>query len=242
MPDTVTSRVDKVLEPGAARAYYDRFGAKQDRQGFYEDAATDDLVAHAGFEEAGRVFEFGCGTGKLAARLLDRQLPPAARYLGCDISPTMVGLSTRRLAGHAGRAQVVLSEGAVRFPVPDRAVDRVVSCYVLDLLSPEDIRRFLDESRRVLVPGGRVCVASLTRGVGAASRLVSGLWTQVFRLAPALVGGCRPIALDDCVDARAWRVVHRRVVTPWGVPSEVLVLESAGDPCGSPAPAPAPIP
>lgn len=238
MQDAAMSRVDKVLDARAARAYYDRFGPKQDSQGFYEDEAIDDLVAHAGFEQAGRVFEFGCGTGKLAARLLDRQLPPAASYLGCDISPTMVGLATRRLAGHRGRAQVVLSEGAVRFPVPDRAVDRVVSCYVLDLLSPEDIRRFLDESRRVLAPGGRVCVASLTRGVGPASRLVAGLWTQVFRLAPALVGGCRPIALDACVDARAWRVAHHRVVTPWGVPSAVLVLERAGDPGGTLAAAP----
>lgn len=38
----------RVLSPSAAQAYYDRFGKKQDWQGFYEDPALDELIAHAG--------------------------------------------------------------------------------------------------------------------------------------------------------------------------------------------------
>jgi len=37
------------LTSSEARAYYDKFGKKQDTQGFYEDPALDDLIAHAGF-------------------------------------------------------------------------------------------------------------------------------------------------------------------------------------------------
>ena len=88
----------------------------------------NDLIAQAGFEDAQRVFELGCGTGKLAARLLAQHLPDSATYLGCDLSPTMIGLATRRLAVHAGRARVARSEGGVQFPLPDHSVDRVVSC------------------------------------------------------------------------------------------------------------------
>lgn len=226
-------RDHRVLEPTAAQAYYDRFGKKQDSQGFYEDPALDDLLAQADFQHGGRVFEFGCGTGKLAARLLDQYLPASASYLGCDISPVMIGLAQARLTGFGARAQVVQSDGPVRFPLPDHSVDRVVSSYVLDLLSADGIGRFFAESWRVLKPGGRVCVASLTPGVTVVSRIVSALWTSAFRLSPGLVGGCRPIRLDALVDRQAWQIVHRRVVTPFGVPSEVLILRTRAADAGA---------
>jgi ubiquinone/menaquinone biosynthesis C-methylase UbiE len=217
---------ERLLDPAAARAYYDRFGKKQDSQGFYEDPALDDLVAHALFQSARHVFEFGCGTGKLASRLLDKHLPSSANYLGCDVSPVMIGLAKRRLEAYGGRALVVLSDGAVRFPLADCSVDRIVSSYVLDLLSQADIACFFSEARRVIMPGGKVCIASLARGVNLPSRIVSFLWMAIFRLNPAIVGGCRPIHVLACIDPLEWRVVHERVVTPFGVPSEVLILEA----------------
>jgi len=95
---------------------------------------------------------------------------------------------------------------------------------VLDLLSEDDIRRVYTEAHRVLEPGGKLCLASLTHGVSSASRVVSSLWTAVFRLRASLVGGCRPVRLGPYVDSNRWEVEHRRVLTPFGVPSEVLVL------------------
>lgn len=215
---------ERVLDPAAAKAYYDRFGKKQDSQGFYEDPALAELVAHAGFQDARHVFEFGCGTGKFAAHLLEKHLSSSASYMGCDISPVMVDIAKHRLEAYGERAQAVLTEGAIRFPAPDRSVDRVVATYVLDLLSEHDIGRFFAESRRVLMPGGRVCIASLARGVSIPSRIVASLWSGVFKLNPGLVGGCRPLDLGTLVNHQEWQVVHRKVVTPFAVPSEVLVL------------------
>jgi len=217
---------ERVLSQSAARVYYDRFGEKQDRQGFYEDPALDVLATHADFQDIQSVFEFGCGTGKFAARLLENHLPPSMNYLGCDISPVMIGLANRRLAAYGERAKVVLSDGAARFPCSDYSVDCVVSTYVLDLLSESDIRLFFSEAHRVLVPGGTLCLASLTRGANVLSRIISSLWMSVFRLNPALVGGCRPICLDSFVAPQRWRVVCKKVVTPFGIPSEVLILKS----------------
>jgi len=217
-----------VLGRAAVRAYYDRFGAKQDSQGFYEDPAIDALIAHADFEHARQVYEFGCGTGKLAQRLLDSHLPDTARYLGCDLSPVMTRLAERRIEAHAPRARIMQTEGEIRFPFDQGTVDRVVSCYVLDLLAEEDIRRFFAEAHRVLEPGGYACVASLGHGVGRLSRMVSWLWSRVFAMAPSLVGGCRPIDLDTYVNDAQWRVAYRNTVTPFGVPSEVRILERIG--------------
>ncbi len=217
-----------VLGHAAVRAYYDRFGARQDSQSFYEEPAIDVMISHADFEHAQYVFEFGCGTGKLAQRLLDTQLPLSAQYLGSDLSPVMTRLAQRRIEAHAARARIVHTEGEVHFPFDDGEIDRVVSCYVLDLLSDEDIRAYLDEAHRTLRPGGLVCLASLGRGVGMFSRLVSVLWSGVFRISPSIVGGCRPIELDTFVDPAQWRLVYRNIVTPFGVPSEVRILERIG--------------
>lgn len=212
------------LTTSQARAFYDRLGSAQDSQGFYEDPALDDMVAHAGFEDAHSVFEFGCGTGKLAARLLARHLPATATYTGCDLSSTMVGLAMQRLAAFSKRTHVVQTDGLVGFPLADASVDRVLACYVLDLLSEEDIRQFFAEARRVLVPTGRLCLVSLTEGCSPGSKIVASLWGTVFRLRPSLVGGCRPIALARHADPQHWRQLYRNVRVSFAVPSEVLVL------------------
>lgn len=212
-----------VFTPSQAKAFYDRFGRKQDAQVFYEDAALDDLIAHARFEEAQRVFEFGCGTGRLAARLLSEHLAPSASYLGTDLSQTMVDLARQRITPFAGRAEIKLSDGSLRFPLPDGSVDRVVSTYVLDLLSDQDIRLAIAEAHRVLTPGGMLCLVSLTEGVTPVSRVVSGLWFLVFRCRASLVGGCRPIRLASYLAPHVWSVNHHKVVTQFGAASEVLV-------------------
>ena len=220
------SHKQSVLSYSEAQCYYDRFGKKQDAQGFYENPALDDLIAHACFQDAQKVFEFGCGTGKFAARLLAEHLPSSATYLGCDVSPIMIDLAAQRLTIYAERAKVVRSDGAVNFPLPDQSVDRIVSSYVLDILSEEDTRLVFAEAHRVLTTGGKVCLASLTRGVTLPSRIVSLLWMAVFRMRASLVGGCRPIHLEPYMDRERWQLEHRRVVTPFGVPSEVLILNS----------------
>jgi ubiquinone/menaquinone biosynthesis C-methylase UbiE len=212
-----------VLTPSQARTFYDRFGRKQDAQAFYEDAALDDLVAHANFEQADSVFELGCGTGRFAARLLEKHLPRSASYLGTDLSKIMIDIANSRMSPYAERAKVAVSDGSMSFPLPDQSVDRVVSTYVLDLLSEEDTARAVREARRVLTPNGKLCLVSLTEGNTIASRVVSGLWSMLFRLRPSLLGGCRPVRLESCVDSQDWSVEYRNVVVQFGVPSEVLI-------------------
>ena len=211
------------LKPARIQAYYDRFGKLQDTQGFYEDPALDDLVAHARLAEAENIFEFGCGTGRLAARLLAEHLPASATYLGCDLSRTMVGLAKERLADYAGRAQVIQADGAIRFPLSDHSVDRVISTYVLDLLPETRIGEFLHESHRVLKDEGRLCLVSLTNGTTLLSKLVSSGWAGLFRWRASWVGGCRPISLEQQVDPDLWEAEYRNVVIAFGVPSEVLI-------------------
>lgn len=212
-----------MLTRDEARTFYDAFGARQDKQGFYEDLATAELVAHAAFEEATSVFELGCGTGRFAAELLEHHLPATATYRGCDLSSTMIDLARARLASYGNRARVDLSDGSPHVDAAAATFDRFVSNYVLDLLPGDDIAAIMHEAWRVLAPGGLLCLVSLTRGNDLRSRFVSGAWSLLHRLRASLVGGCRPIELQHYLASQLWHVEYRAVVTPYGIPSEIVV-------------------
>ena len=212
-----------MLNPADVKDFYDRFGSRQDRQGFYEDAALEELSAHADFRAARAIVEFGCGTGRFAHQVLS--LATDATYVGLDVSTTMVQLARARLAPFGPRARVdQLEAGSVHLPIGARAADRIISTYVLDLLPATDIATFCQEARRVLSPEGRLCLISLTPGVSPLPRLVSRLWDAVFRLRPSLVGGCRPISLSSYCDRQLWDVEYHRTVSQWALSSEVLIV------------------
>jgi ubiquinone/menaquinone biosynthesis C-methylase UbiE len=213
------------LTHDAARALYDCIGPRQDAQGWYEDAPLERLIEEAQLARARSIVELGCGTGRLAERLLAEVAPAPARYLGLDLSPVMVALARERLERFGARAEVRQSDGRMLLPLGVASADRVLATYVLDLLSFPDIGAFLVEAHRVLKPGGLLCVAGLTCGERPLSRAVSALWSAVHRIAPAKLGGCRPLMLQPLLDRGRWRLVHRSVVSPFGFASEVIVAE-----------------
>jgi len=214
---------EATLSHAPARALYDRIGRWQDTQRFYEDCATEELIAHAAFSQAQSVFEFGVGTGRIAASLLRDYLPATARYHGIDISATMVALARERLASWGYRATVEQSDGSPRIPARDATVDRFLSTDVLDLLSSDDIAAVVTEARRVLSPDGFLCLVSATHGRTPGERLITGIAARLHSLSPRLVGGCRAVDLSSFFEPALWRVHHHSVVSKWGVPSEVLI-------------------
>lgn len=216
------------LSRSQAQAFYDRIGPHQDTQSFYERPALDALVEHARFDDAHALFELGCGTGRFAARVLRDYCPPDAHYTGVDLSSTMVDLARRQLAPFAPRADVIHTDGRLRWDRPGGSYDRVLATYVLDLLSDDDVEAFLDEAHRLLTRHGRLCLAGLTWGQTPLSRVAARVWDAVHAWNPHLVGGCRPMAVQSRLLPERWRVRHAEVVTGWAIPSEVLVAEAVG--------------
>jgi len=215
--------MDRTLSKQAARTYYERFAGTQDQQGWYEDAALERLIAGGSFGRAKAVLELGCGTGRLAQQLLDRHLAPDARYLGLDISRAMLALAATRLAAQSNRAHLARADATAGMPLADRSVDRCIAAYLLDLLPHNQSLALIGEAKRVLVPGGLLCLASLTRGGSGLAGLGSWIWAGVQRLAPQWVGGCRPVRLTELLDDRDWEVLSRETVSPWSVASEIVI-------------------
>ncbi len=102
-----------------------------------------------------RILDLGCGTGRLAAPLLD----VTPHYHGVDLSPHMIDHCRKHL--RAGRFFV----GDMRaLDVRDRSVDVVFAiANLLDAVSHEDRLRVLAELHRVLAPSGLVVFSSHNR-------------------------------------------------------------------------------
>jgi SAM-dependent methyltransferase len=98
-----------------------------------------------------RVLEVGCGTGTLSAALAEREL---CKVWAIDAEPAMVEIARGRLPRGA-QAKVARAEA---LPFKEGWFDRVVMRLVLHHL---DRDRALPELARVLVPGGRLAIATL---------------------------------------------------------------------------------
>lgn len=215
------------LSPAQARRVYDRIGRLQDLQ-VYERGPVSRMIAEAGFELATSVLDFGCGTGALAARLLESHLPETARYVGFDVSPRMVEIARRRLARFGDRADIRVIDGVMPLPFAGRSFDRVVATYVLDLLTREAAEAFVRETARVMKDRGLLCLVSITSGRGLASAALMRAWTLAWSIRPGLTGGCRPIEVSDYLPTDRWRVLLRASITSFGVTSEVVIAQPAG--------------
>lgn len=114
------------------------------------------------------VAEIGCGIGRLTRPLAKR----FARVHAYDVSPQMIALAVKNLAGYPGvAAQATSGDGAI--PLPDASVDFVLSMQVFHHIPDRSITlRYIREAGRVLRPGGAIGFQLRTcRTSGAAGRL-----------------------------------------------------------------------
>ena len=215
----------RLLERDEIVSLYNRFGAKQDTQGWYEDEPLAEMKRQMDFGSADSILELGAGTGRLAHEVVTELAPPGTRYLGLDLSPVMVNLSGNRLRSCSNAFAVV---GDVRAPLPlrDQSVSHVFAAYVLDIFSEDEIRSVYAEVQRVLRPGGLFGAVSLTGGHTPLSRLTASLWSAVHRVRPQAVGGCRPLELLACVPD-GFEIAHACKKVAGGIPSEVIVSRKA---------------
>jgi SAM-dependent methyltransferase len=112
------------------------------------------------------VFEFGCGCGRFARRLIQQQ-PRPARYVGVDLHPGMIAWCQTHLAPHAPgfsfRHSDVFNAGfnpglnkprALPFPVNSAAFTLVEAWSVFTHVLQDQAEFYLREIRRILHPEG----------------------------------------------------------------------------------------
>lgn len=158
-PGWLTDRVARRPSGERARASY---GA-EDVHAFAREA----LLAVLALGQGDRLLEIGCGGGLL----LRDALATGATVTGLDHSPDMVELARTT----APAAEVILAS-AEELPFADASFTAVAMAVVFFFF--EDPVRVLEESRRVLGPGGRLAIYTTgpeLRGTPAAPEPVASL-------------------------------------------------------------------
>lgn len=93
--------------------------------------------------------DLGCGLGELAWLAVDRG---ATRVVGVNLSQGELDVAAKHVRAEFQCADI----GAYLASCPDESVDRIFALNILEHLSKDDLVKVLDESRRVLRPGGRL--------------------------------------------------------------------------------------
>lgn len=193
-----------------ARAGYDRLAGIYDvLAGASERPFRERARALLALAPGERVLELGCGTGETLAEFAK----VTDHAIGLELSPRMLQQAKARLDALGLRAQLVEGD-AHTLPFEDHSQDAVFMSFVLDLVESAQIPAFLTECRRVLRPGGRLALVSMSADAGNLAAMALYAWSH--RVFPVAVD-CRPIHLRAALEAGGFEVETLEQGTMWGL-------------------------
>jgi demethylmenaquinone methyltransferase/2-methoxy-6-polyprenyl-1,4-benzoquinol methylase len=206
------------------RAYYDKIAkvydllAERSEQPMRE-IGLDWLAPRAGE----RVLEIGSGTGHCLVALAEA-VGPTGRVYGIDISNCMLARSRELLETKCLTDRVELTSGdAEQMPYEDDSFDGIFMSFTLELFDTPRIPKVLAECRRVLRPGGRLCVVALSKEGKKGLVMKAFEWTH--KHFPNLMD-CRPIYVRRAVEAARFKVTDAAIEHMW-VPVEIVLATKA---------------
>lgn len=159
-----------------------------------------------------KVLDVGVGTGAIPRRILTRR-DQGIRVCGVDISLRMLAKAKRRITA-AGRANAhLLAADARALPFRECIFNVVYSAYTLDLMTLKDVALALSEFQRVLKPDGHMVLVNMSKELPWKlcwfERIYKAMPTSCVAY---LLGGCRPVVLDEFVRQARFCDVRREFV------------------------------
>ena len=189
-----------------------------------ESRARDRCSELADIRDGESVLEVAVGTGLAFEKILEAN--PSGRNEGVDLTDAMLARAEAR-ATRSGSGNFRLSIGdAYELEFADDSFDVLVNNYMFDLLPEQDFSRVLGEFTRVLRPGGRLVMVNMTTG----ERWYNGIWPVIYRINPALLGGCRGVSLVPHLEAAGFTRVQREYVSQSTFPSEIILARRGKQP------------
>ena len=212
------ARLDKSKVPET----YRRIAALYDAWAWLtESKARHRCLEMASIQDGESVLEVAVGTGLAFERILEAN--PSGRNEGIDLTDAMLARAERRAfaTGHTNYRLCVGDAYALDFA--EDSFDVVINNYMFDLLPEPDFPRVLGEFKRVLRPGGRLLMVNMTKG----ERWYNGIWPLIYRINPALLGGCRGVSLVPRLEAAGFSRIEREYISQSTFPSEIISARKA---------------
>jgi len=202
------------------RAYYDKIAKVYDLLAEHsEQPMREKGLASLAPQPGERILEIGFGTGHCLVELAEA-VGPEGKVDGIDISEQMLAL-TRKLLDESGVADRVdlACVDAEQMPYDDNLLDGIFTSFTLELFDTPEIPKVLAKCRRVLKPGGRLCVVSLSKEGKQGLVMKAFEWTH--KHFPNLMD-CRPIYVRRAVEAAGFQIANVAIEHMW-VPVEIVL-------------------
>ncbi len=187
-----------------------------------ESKARERAIELAEIRDGLTIFEVAVGTGLAFEEIVRRN--PHGKNTGIDLSEGMLARARKRLQPYENAYFTLAKGSAFDLPAASSTIDILFNNYMFDLMTPADIDRALDEFRRVLKPGARLVLVNMTKG----EQPGSSLYERIYRLFPALLGGCRGVMLSERLQEHGFTVVTREYRQQMLFPSEIILATKAG--------------
>jgi ubiquinone/menaquinone biosynthesis C-methylase UbiE len=210
LPATLADRTRKV---------YDRLSAVYPLSTmFFHSRAHRCALESSGIRDGMRVLEVATGSGEMFRRLV--RANGSGATIGVDLSPNMAARTQRvaRTRFPAARTHCQAVD-ARHMPFRNESFDAILACYLLELLSGEDIVSTLREFRRVLRDRGNLTMVI----IGQSTPAFNAIYKVLGKLAPAFWGRQVERRVPELIEAARFEIVHDRMVRQTFYPSRVLV-------------------
>jgi ubiquinone/menaquinone biosynthesis C-methylase UbiE len=204
---------------GRTRRVYDRLSAVYPLSTmFFHSRAHRCALEVSGLRDGMKVLEVATGSGEMFRRLI--RANGSGWTIGLDLSPNMAArtqrLARRRFPAAKTHCQAV---DARQMPFKSDSFDAIFCCYLLELLSAEDIVSTLHEFRRVLRPNGKLTLVL----IGQNTAVFNACYKFVGKVAPAFWGRQVEQRVPALIGSMRFDILHDQVVRQGFYPSRVLV-------------------
>lgn len=201
------------------RRVYDRMAAvyPMSTMLFHSRAHRCALEA-SGLRDGMKVLEVATGSGEMFRRLV--RANRSGSTIGVDLSPNMAA-RTQRTARHKFPQAKTHCQAvdARHMPFRNESFDAIFCCYLLELLSGDDIVGTVREFRRVLRHRGNLTLVL----IGQNTPMFNAVYKVVGKVAPAFWGRQVEQRVPDLIRSSSFEILQDRMVRQTFYPSRVLV-------------------